>query len=165
MNFHCYGNLWVHPFNFDNDRDNGKMKECDQLSEIYGFLHKSLKFPSNARVGNAKALIDYVANGEASDYMFAKHGIIAWSPELGNSDHKSDDFYIDRSVHEQVIRDDWATIEMFIYRHLLDLEWYDVKQVPQIQTVYNHSLNRKLAPQSAAQAGSIVLYWTFFNRG
>ena len=33
--------------------------------------------------GNAMTAIRYEANGEASDWMLAEHGIIAVSPELG----------------------------------------------------------------------------------
>ena len=38
--------------------------------------------------------IQYEANGEASDWMLGKHGIIAMSPELGIKNGFSDDFFI-----------------------------------------------------------------------
>ena len=117
MNFHCYGNLWIHPFNYSNEPDNLELKQYEQFEEIYDHLHSSMKFPSNALVGNAKKLIDYVANGEASDWMFAEKKIISWSPELGNRDHTSDNFYIDASIHETVIKDDYIAIEGFIFSH------------------------------------------------
>ena len=39
-------------------------------------------------------MVQYSANGEASDWMLAKHGIYALSPELGTSNKKSDQFFI-----------------------------------------------------------------------
>jgi len=49
-------------------------------------------------VGNAVNLIDYTANGEASDWMLGKLGIISLSPELGDDNiKKSDQFYPDKN--------------------------------------------------------------------
>jgi hypothetical protein len=39
-------------------------------------------------------MVDYPANGEASDWMLAAHGIYASSPELGISDKRSEKFFI-----------------------------------------------------------------------
>lgn len=39
--------------------------------------------------------IKYEANGEASDWMLAEHNILAFSPELGNGDYRSDQFFIE----------------------------------------------------------------------
>jgi len=39
-------------------------------------------------------MVQYPANGEASDWMLGKHGIFALSPELGSSSKNSDSFFI-----------------------------------------------------------------------
>lgn len=119
MNFHCYGNLWIHPFNYINDRSNKPLKQLEPFAEIYEYLHYHLSYPKKGISGNAINMIDDTANGEASDWMLGEKGIIAWSPELGNSNHMTEDFYIDSSVHEEVIREDYKTVEGFIYSHLL----------------------------------------------
>jgi hypothetical protein len=38
-------------------------------------------------------LIDYVAIGEASDWMLGKYGIISFSPELGDQHEHSERYY------------------------------------------------------------------------
>jgi hypothetical protein len=39
-------------------------------------------------------MVQYPANGEASDWMLGKHAIFALSPELGSSNKNSDYFFI-----------------------------------------------------------------------
>lgn len=194
MNFHCYGNLWIHPFNYENHKENWTLQSQHPFYEIYSHLRQNQPFPTNAKVGNAKSSIDYIANGEASDWMLGEKGILAFSPELGNKDPKSEDFYIDSSLHEQVVRDDYKTIETFIMMHRLGLTFQDVRQEPDYGIDYTFDLLRKLrilAPdhdyskgtnsnllQSAANTyenpnqayyenedEEIVMYWTFFNSG
>jgi hypothetical protein len=41
-------------------------------------------FNAAAQVGSANKVIQYTANGECTDWMLGKKGIIAWSPELGD---------------------------------------------------------------------------------
>ena len=42
-------------------------------------------------------MVEYSANGEASDWMFAKHGIYAMSPELGTNKKQSETFFVSNS--------------------------------------------------------------------
>ena len=161
MNFHCYGNLWIHPFNYIQDKSNKPLKSLEPFSEIYEYLHKHLTFPKKGVVGNAKSLIDYVANGEASDWMLGEKGIIAWSPELGNSNKRTDDFYISPKVHEGAIRSDFKTIEGFINKHIQHLEWFDLQQTPHVTNGYQYWLNRKLSMENE----DTIHYWTFFHKG
>lgn len=44
-----------------------------------------------------KAIL-YEANGEASDWMLGKYGIIAMSPELGILDKRSEGFFLDDAL-------------------------------------------------------------------
>lgn len=50
--------------------------------------------------GNAIQTINYLANGEASDWMLGKHGIISFSPELGggSGNPATDNFYPPQKV-------------------------------------------------------------------
>jgi len=45
------------------------------------------------RFGNAAKTINYVANGEASDWFLGKLGIFSISPELGDDAKISNEFY------------------------------------------------------------------------
>ena len=54
---------------------------------------KLLSFNSQ-RMGTASQIVGYQANGEASDWMFGTHRIIACSPELGIDDPEQYNFYI-----------------------------------------------------------------------
>lgn len=51
--------------------------------------------PFTKREGNGFSMVDYPANGEASDWMLGKHGILAMSPELGTSLPGSQHFFIE----------------------------------------------------------------------
>jgi hypothetical protein len=69
-----------------------KKGKCDHHSKIFN-LKSALKFyddiysnaglPDGATEGNGYTMVQYSANGEASDWMLGKHGIYALSPELG----------------------------------------------------------------------------------
>jgi hypothetical protein len=58
--------------------------------------------PEGYKEGNGFSMVDYPANGEASDWMLAVHGIFAMSPELGTSDKASEAFFIESP---QVLKD------------------------------------------------------------
>jgi hypothetical protein len=48
---------------------------------MYLDFDKAMPIPEGGKVGNAHKTIDYLANGEATDYM-ASIGVFAYSPEL-----------------------------------------------------------------------------------
>jgi hypothetical protein len=50
--------------------------------------------PEKAVEGNGFSMVQYSANGEASDWMLGKHGIYALSPELGTDRATSEEFFI-----------------------------------------------------------------------
>lgn len=82
MNFHCYGNLWVKPTNYIEKGDKDPLEDMPE-KKFYTFFKDFAPFPRKAIVTNAVDAVDYPAPGEASDWMFFKHKIFAWSPELG----------------------------------------------------------------------------------
>jgi hypothetical protein len=83
LNFHAYGNLFIHPFNFDSQENPILKKEFKEESEIYEEIWNSTGVLEGSIKGNGMKAIKYSANGEASDWMLGIHGIIALSPELG----------------------------------------------------------------------------------
>lgn len=83
LNFHAYGNLFIFPFNFDNRENSLLVNNFTNASRFYNSIIKNAKLPPGNLAGNGAQSIQYTANGEASDYMLAAHGIFAMSPELG----------------------------------------------------------------------------------
>ena len=74
-------------------------------------------------VGNATQIIDYSANGEASDWMLQKRNIISMSPELGDTSKASEGFYYDLKTIKNVLRKDENAIQEFI-EHNEPLIWF-----------------------------------------
>lgn len=62
--------------------------------EFYDDIYKNSGLPRGAVEGNGFTMVQYSANGEASDWMLGKHGIFALSPELGMNNKMSDEFFI-----------------------------------------------------------------------
>jgi hypothetical protein len=89
MNFHSYGDLWIEPYNYIKDKVDKELSRKNHiLFEAYQEFNIAAYRPDGAKYGNAAATIDYLANGEASDWMLAVNNVFAFSPELGikNSD-------------------------------------------------------------------------------
>ena len=109
MNFHAYGNLWITPYNyFSNDNYFNMMsfKHATWYSLFADTLHKK----NFNHVGNALAMINYTANGEASDWMLAKKNIIAISPELGLDSRSTQKFYISQNDIGKCLEKDYEAV-------------------------------------------------------
>ena len=63
--------------------------------QFFNDIAKNSGIPSGNIEGNGFSTVDYPANGEASDWMLAKHGIYALSPELGTKDKATETFFIE----------------------------------------------------------------------
>jgi hypothetical protein len=48
-------------------------------------------------MGNGAETVNYIAEGEASDWMLDSMGIIAMSPELGDYSRASESFFLRRA--------------------------------------------------------------------
>lgn len=84
MNFHAYGNLLIYPFNYDTSSTNNELySKFPEQAIFYEEISLETHLPEGNVRGNAMQAIDYMANGEASDYLLGKYGIISLSPELG----------------------------------------------------------------------------------
>jgi hypothetical protein len=103
FNFHSYGNLLVHPFSNTN-REDLRILYPEQY-KIYSEVWKDGGFPSGNIKGTATEIVGYAAPGEASDWIFGTHGIIAFSPEVGLNDTQAFNFYIsNRTLAYEILR-------------------------------------------------------------
>ncbi|KAL4494973.1 hypothetical protein ABPG72_015673 [Tetrahymena utriculariae] len=103
FNFHAYGNMWIRPINYLADRQNKELQKMIREYHIYQEFDVEANFSEDAkqlisqkitffqeinfyRKGNAFMVLNanYVANGEATDWMLLKKKIIAISPEIGD---------------------------------------------------------------------------------
>lgn len=85
FNFHSYGNMWIRPINYALERQNKLLEKMHREFHIYQEFDKEAQFSLDAKKGNAVQVLegDYLANGEATDWMLLQKKIIALSPEIG----------------------------------------------------------------------------------
>ena len=113
LNFHAYGNLWIWPYNFYRGTDNDSLLTPGQAGFFRTFGQKIRKLGVEFS-GNAMQTIRYPANGEASDWMLGKFGIIALSPELGDNLQNENQFYPDREGIHRVLQFSWPIVKEFV---------------------------------------------------
>ena len=113
INFHAWGNLFITPFNYSNDRDASELKNnFPGAAAFYDDIWENGGVPSNSIKGSGILTVLYTANGEASDWMLKEHGVYGMSPELGISDKRSEEFFIiDSNILKQVLQDNYKWIE------------------------------------------------------
>ena len=71
--------------------------------------------PKGYILGNGRQTIEYTANGEASDWMLHELGIFAMSPELGNNNKLTNDFFVyDKGALVELLDDNYGWIEYTI---------------------------------------------------
>ena len=105
-NYHSWGNLIITPFNCLKNEESLKLmkKDFPIHLKMYEDFDKEAKFPKNYLFGNADTTIKYLANGDATDWFLGKKKILSFSPELGIEDKKSEDFYPDKNITFEVLR-------------------------------------------------------------
>jgi hypothetical protein len=121
MNFHSYGNMWIHPFNY--------MKVANQFPEntaraVVNFYHdfgKEVTRISESLYGNAIQMVNYSTDGEASDWMLGELGVISFSPELGSINPDAQDFKIPQRLVSPVIWENFKVIELFLHKNSFEL--------------------------------------------
>jgi hypothetical protein len=82
LNHHAYGNLLVYPWGYidENTPDSTAFSNYgDLLTSTNRFLH-----------GRGLETVGYMTNGDSDDWMYAAHGTLAMTPEVGDPD---DGFY------------------------------------------------------------------------
>jgi len=119
MNFHAWGDLFISPFNYLQSSENLALKKMPGFWKVYNEFALNSPHMKKARFGNAMHAIQYMANGEASDWMLKAHKIIAMSPEVGTDDNFSEHFYIKnpKIFVPKVISSFIPTVEYFINMH------------------------------------------------
>ena len=118
MNFHSYADLWIEPYNYINDKTDKELERKNHmLFEAYQEFNIEAYRPDGAKYGNAAATINYIANGEATDYMLAERNIFAFSPEMGIANKQSNTFYPPQNIQEEIISTDYKVILGFFKIH------------------------------------------------
>lgn len=103
-NFHAYGPMWVWPYNGEIKNE---LAESNPLAQrVFNEIWEEAKFPTSTLHGNAMKTVGYQANGEANDYIMKAFNIPSVSPELGNDNFFSGEFFIQYDfVVREVLRD------------------------------------------------------------
>jgi hypothetical protein len=98
--YHTWGNIIITPFNClkSNESEKKLENEFPQHYKMYQDFKKEAKFPKNFTFGNADKTLQYMTNGEATDWFLGKKHILSFSPELGNGNKDSDVFYPNRNI-------------------------------------------------------------------
>ena len=133
MNFHCWGNLWIHPFNFlGRSGEKNPMESMPNIKALYQRFEEEAPVPKGGEFGRAITTVGYPAPGEASDWMLAYYKIFAWSPELGNRDRISMNFYVSPEEQRRILKSDYPMLQYFYKIHLpyLSLESMVAKKDP-----------------------------------
>jgi len=160
MNFHAYGNLWITPYCYYKNKDYEKLVS----SEVYAFyrsFENEIKAMGFLKTGSAEETIAYVANGEASDWMLGKHGIISFSPELGNDKQDTDIFFPPKDKIPEIVDFEFPVIKAFFGRHRPIISRISIKVEPISgqMTVTNSTYN------NPSESESKILNLSFEHQG
>lgn len=130
-----------------SNRPESRLVDVRQAMSVYADIVDNGGLPKGFDYGNGKAMVEYSANGEASDWMFAKHGIYATSPELGSDQKSSEKFFIeDPNQVKILLMENYGWIRYTILKLLPSFEVniqnvYEAKRVFLNQTNLILSLN------------------------
>lgn len=117
MNFHTYGNMWVHPFSYQTEEGKYPDHFDPTLLNFYEQFKKEVMKVSRSDYGTTIETVHYASNGEASDWMLGEHNIVAFSPELGSFNPQAQDFIIPKNLIVDVINENYKVIELFLKRN------------------------------------------------
>lgn len=116
INFHAYGNLWINPYSYYNQKD-VKLLFDSNVYDFYENYHQDLRIKGFKKVGTAIEVINYVANGDAGDWLLAEHGILNLSPELGSNDKNSEQFYLNSEQIIKVVDEGMIAVQKWLDYH------------------------------------------------
>jgi hypothetical protein len=117
MNFHSYGNLWIHPFNYLRNKNGYPSNLEPTIINFYEDFKKAMGLVSEGESGNAFDTVAYATDGEGSDWMLGERKIIAFSPELGCKDVDAQDFWPSRNLISAGLLENWKVITVFLDRN------------------------------------------------
>lgn len=69
---------------------------------------------TDGQYGNAIETVKYSTDGEASDWMLGERGILAFSPELGNSLSNSQKFMISKNLIFDNLQENSKIVNLFL---------------------------------------------------
>lgn len=121
MNFHTYGNMWIHPFNYMHKAGKYPVNLKKKFIEFYNTFGNEVKEVSKSKYGNAIEMVNYSTDGEASDWMLGEKQIISFSPELGSFNPKAQSFFIPKDLIFEVIQENYKVINLFLNRNVFEM--------------------------------------------
>jgi len=121
MNFHSFGNMWIHPFNYMKVANKFPKTTLHSVVDFYKEFGKEVHENSDGAYGNAIEMVNYATDGEASDWMLGERGIISFSPELGSLNPQAQDFIIPKSLIFSVIQENFKVIELFLEKNVFKM--------------------------------------------
>lgn len=124
MNFHSYGNMWIHPFNYMMTKEGYPDNLDPAIVNFYEAFKVRVGLNSTAVSGNAYSTVGYTTDGEASDWMLGERNIISFSPELGSSDRRANNFYFQKDLIFGAINENFKVVADF-----LDMNTFQVSQL------------------------------------
>jgi hypothetical protein len=106
INYHTWGNLIIIPFNYlkQNISLNTLKNKFPFHFKMYQDFKKEANFPENFEFGNSDATVNYLTNGDATDWFIGKKNILSFSPELGSGKKNSDKFYPNRNITFEILK-------------------------------------------------------------
>ena len=114
MNFHSYGNIWIHPFNYMTTVEGYPPNTDPQIVNFYEAFQRKVGLFSQSQHGNALKTIGYSSSGEASDWMLGEQKIVSFSPELGSSDHRTNTFFFEQSLIFNALEENYRVIRVYL---------------------------------------------------
>jgi len=96
--------MYVWPYN--GELDNELALSNPEAQAVFNEIFDDAEFPLSTLRGNAIKTVGYTADGEANDYILKTFNIPSVSPELGNDNLFSSDFFLPYAfVAREVMRD------------------------------------------------------------
>ena len=121
MNFHTYGNMWIHPFNYMHKSGKYPINLEKKFIEFYNTFGSEVKEVSKSKYGNAIEMVNYSTDGEASDWMLGEKQIISFSPELGSFNPLAQTFFLPKDLIFEVIQENYKVINLFLNRNVFEM--------------------------------------------
>lgn len=84
MNFHAFGNMWIHPFNYVSKANYYPEFLEKKFVDFYEDFGKEIDKVTKSKHGTAYEMMGFQTDGEVSDWMLGERGIVSFSPELGS---------------------------------------------------------------------------------
>lgn len=144
INIHSFGNAWIYPFGFKLDKENIVLK--DILLEHYNYYNEFTQNRKRENIdsnfGNTPLVLDYITNGESSDWMANIKGIFSFDLEVGNPDRRSEQFYPPKEMLSNIVRFNWIVFKKFMENHIVTFKHYIlIKKNKMIIRIFNQSIS------------------------